>query len=83
MVVIVAERPRRVKLHAAGAAPGNLAFLTETRDNPLARSQQDPFELQTGARATADYHAADRRLRRDVRRRIVRLSRPCDRQPRI
>ncbi|MBR8129695.1 hypothetical protein [Burkholderia ambifaria] len=66
MVVIVAERPRRVKLHAAGAAPGNLAFLTETRDNPLARSQQDPFELQTGARATADYHAAERRLRRDT-----------------
>ncbi|WP_260435633.1 hypothetical protein [Burkholderia cenocepacia] len=44
----------------------NLAFFGETRDNPLARSQRDRFELQTGARATADYHAADRRIRRDA-----------------
>ncbi|WP_412022034.1 hypothetical protein [Burkholderia cepacia] len=44
----------------------NLAFFTETRDNPLARSQRDPFELQTGTRATADYPAADRRIRRDA-----------------
>ncbi|WP_175221372.1 MULTISPECIES: hypothetical protein [Burkholderia] len=52
---------RPVRTHGA-----NLAFLTETRDNPLARSQRDPFELQTGTRATADYHAADRRIRRDA-----------------
>ncbi|QTD88222.1 hypothetical protein [Burkholderia anthina] len=63
---IVAERPRRVKPHAGRAAPGNLAFSAETRDNPLARERSHPFELQTGARATADFHAVDRRIRREA-----------------
>ncbi|ELW9527892.1 MULTISPECIES: hypothetical protein [Burkholderia] len=64
--LIVAEPPRCVK-HAAGRPRGaNLAFFGETRDNPLARAQRDRFELQTGTRATADYHAADRRIRRDA-----------------
>ncbi|WP_185640614.1 MULTISPECIES: hypothetical protein [unclassified Burkholderia] len=45
MVVIVAERPRRVKPRPASAAPRNLAFLTETRDNPLARERSNAFEL--------------------------------------
>ncbi|WP_322025062.1 hypothetical protein [Burkholderia sp. BCC1977] len=45
MVVIVAERLRCVKPRRASAAPGNLAFLTETRDNPLARERSNPFEL--------------------------------------
>ncbi|WP_175838053.1 hypothetical protein [Burkholderia anthina] len=65
---ILAERPRRVKPHAGRAAPGNLAFSTETRDNPLARKRSNPFELQTGARATADFHAVDRRIRRAATR---------------
>nr|WP_208450384.1 hypothetical protein [Burkholderia anthina] len=65
---IVAERPGRVKPHAGRAAPGNLAFSTETRDNPLARARSHLFELQTGARATADFHAVDRRIRRAATR---------------
>ncbi|MCA8200182.1 hypothetical protein LGM71_03855 [Burkholderia sp. AU33545] len=46
--------------------PGNLAFSTETRDNPLARERSNSFELWPGARATADYHAVERRIRRDA-----------------
>ncbi|WP_156437176.1 hypothetical protein [Burkholderia sp. RF2-non_BP3] len=45
MVVIVAERPRRVKPRAVPAAPGNLVFSTETRDNPLAHERSNSFEL--------------------------------------
>ncbi|WP_322040847.1 hypothetical protein [Burkholderia diffusa] len=45
MVVIVAERPRRVKPRPAPAAPGNLAFSMETRDNPLAHERSNSFEL--------------------------------------
>ncbi|WP_260428138.1 hypothetical protein [Burkholderia sp. Bp8984] len=63
VAVIVAERPRRVKPRAA---PGNLAFSTETRDNPLARERSNSLELSPGARATADYHAVERRIRRNA-----------------
>ncbi|WP_155647458.1 hypothetical protein [Burkholderia territorii] len=45
MGAIVAERsPARQAAHAP-AVPGNLAFSTETRDNPLARERSNSFEL--------------------------------------